>query len=433
MAYAESLKKLIQCPTVTNSGKEYFEKFHAVLAEQFPLVHKNCEIFHIGGDALLYKMKGKSADRPIVLMAHQDVVPAVGGDWKFEPFSGTIEDGKIYGRGTMDCKNSLFYTSQAVEELIAEGFVPEHDIYLSYSDNEETSGLGVVYARDWFKSRGIVPALTVDEGGTILEKVFPGMLKPFAVIGIVEKGYADIKFVARSKGGHSSQPPKHTPIARLSQFVNYCETHKIFDRKMTPAVHDMLIELSTGLSGALKFVTKHINIFGGLVCKVLPKLTPMGGALFGTTMTFTMSGGAAAPNIIPQEAYVIANLRFAPGDEKSDCIEKLGEIAQKYDIEMEVLTARNASPLVDTKSAEYKYFVETMHQTFPEIGVAPYLMCGGTDCRTMQEICPVALRCTPCKLSQSQLESMHASNENVDIDTLEDGIKFYKNLIKNFK
>ena len=431
--YAESFAELIKCPTVTNSGAEYFAKFREVLKREFPLVHENCEMTVVKGDAILFKWKGKASSRPVVLMAHQDVVPAVGGDWKYAPFSGEIADGKVWGRGTMDCKNTLFCTIQAVEELIEEGFEPEQDIYLSYSDNEETSGGGAPAARDWFIANGVKPAVAIDEGGAIVENAFPGMTKPYAMVGIVEKGYADIKFIARSSGGHSSQPPKNTPIARLSAFVNRCEKRPVFKKRITGEVLEMFKELSNGLTGALRLFTKYIDLTCGIAAKVMPKITPVGGALFGTTMTFTMSGGASAPNVIPQEAFVVANLRFAPGDDKDKCIKKLEKIAAKYDLETEVMEARNASPTVDTESADYKYFVKTMSETFPEIGVAPYLIFGGTDCRTMQEITKCALRCTPCRLSPQQLASMHASNENIDIASLDGGVAFFKNYIKGYK
>lgn len=432
--YVDSFVKLIQCPTVTDSGHEYFEAFHKILDEEFPNVARVCEKFNPGGDALLYKWKGKNSDRPVVLMAHQDVVPAVGGEWKHEPFSGAIEDGKVWGRGAMDCKNTLFSTIQACEELIEEGFVPEQDIYLSYSDNEETSGPGAESARDWFIANGVKPAIVIDEGGAIICKLFDKMTKDIAMIGIVEKGYADVKFIARGKGGHSSQPPKNTPIARLSQFVSYCEKHTIFKPKMSMAAKAMIKGLAEVLAFPLKGLAKSIGLTGGLVAKLAPKVAPaMGGALFQTTFTFTMCGGASAPNVIPQEAYMIANLRFSPNDKSEDCFRKLEKLAKKYDLEMEVLRYRDASPAVDFNSDEYKYFVKTMRQTYPEIGVSPYLIFGGTDCRTMQEICPTAIRCTPCRLTNSQLGTMHAANENVDISALDGCVKFFVNFIRDYK
>lgn len=434
--YTQSFARLIQVPTVTGSDRKHFAEFRKVLAEEFPAVFRVCEVIRPGGDdsdAIMFKWKGASSERPVVLMAHQDVVPAVDGDWKYDPYSATVADGKIWGRGTMDCKNTLFCTIQSVNELIEEGFTPAQDVYLSYSDNEETSGSGAPLCRDWLKAHGVRPAVAIDEGGAIVAEAFPGMKKPFAMIGIIEKGYCDLRFVARSKGGHSSSPPKHTPIARLSAFVDYCENHSIFKHRMTPASRAMLKGLSSGLSGALAFVTRHVDFFRPIIVKALPKLSTFGAALLGTTMTFTMAQGSAAPNVIPQEASMVANLRFAPGNNGKECVEKLRAIAKKYDIETEVLECRDASPMVDTESADYKYFEATMKKVFPDIGTAPYLIFGGTDCRTMQTITPCALRCTPCRLSAEQLASMHAANENVDVSAIAEGVKFFKEYIKGYK
>ena len=167
--------------------------------------------------------------------------------------------------------------------------------------------------------------------------------------------------------------------------------------------------------------------------KVLPKLTPFGGALLGTTMTFTMAEGSSAPNVIPQAASMTANLRFAPGDNSKECIEKLRRIAAKFDIETHPMECRDATPMIDMESAGYKLFVDTVAKVFPDCGAAPYLIFGGTDCRTMQTITPCAIRCTPCKMSSEQLAAMHAANENIDISSLIGGVNFFKAYIKGYK
>jgi len=340
--YVDSFRRLIQCPTVTESGHEYFEAFHKVLDEEFPHVAATCEKIELGRDVLLYKWTGKDSALPVVLMAHQDVVPAVGGDWKYDPFSATVEDGKVYGRGAMDCKNTLFGTIQAVDELIEEGFVPEQDVYLSYSDCEETSGPGVELARDWFKAQGIKPCIVIDEGGAIIRKFMKNMTKDACMVGILEKGYADVKFIARGKGGHSSQPPKNTPIARLGGFINYCEKHTIFKSKMSAPSKAMIKGLGDVMTQPLKGLAK---LFGGscLLAKLAPKIVPSYGmAMYQTTMVFTMMQGATAPNVIPQEAWVNANLRFSPNDTSEKCFKKLRKIAKKFDLDMEVTKSREA-------------------------------------------------------------------------------------------
>lgn len=437
--YANTFSRMIQCPTVSDSGAEHFEKFQQVLKEEFPLVHEHLEHFYPAGDkdpesrAIMFKWKGKSSARPMVLMAHQDVVPADASTWKCDPYSGILEDGKIWGRGAMDCKNTLFVTINAVEELLEEGFQPEHDVYLSYSDSEENGGKGAPYAVEWLKEHDVHPVVAVDEGGAIVENAFPGMKMPFAMVGIIEKGYADIRFTAHGKGGHSSSPPSNTPLARLGAFINYCETHKVFKCRMSKPALQMLKGISTGLGGPLKFVTKHAKGLSPLIVKALPAITPFGKALLGTTMTFTMAEGSKAPNVIPQTASVVANLRFAPGDKSADCVKKLTDIAKKYDIEVEVLNCREHSPVVDIDCEEYRHYVATLKEQFPDIGISPYLMFGGTDCRHMQTIVPCAIRCTPCRLNPQQLASMHASDENIDVTSLIDGTAFFKKFIKNFK
>lgn len=432
--YVNSFVKLIQCPTVTNSGHEYFDAFHKVLDEEFPHVTATCQKIQVGGDALLYKWKGKSSDKPLVLMAHQDVVPVVESDWHYPPYGGQIVDGKVYGRGAMDCKNTLFSTIQACDELIAEGFVPEQDVYLSYSDNEETSGPGASMARDWFKSQGITPFLVIDEGGAIMRKGASVMKKDVAAVGILEKGYADVKFIARGKGGHSSQPPRKTPIARLSAFVNYCEKHTVFKPKASKAAKAMIYGMGDALVSPLKLFCHLIGINGWWLAKIGPKVNAAyGGGLFTTTMVFTMSQGSPAPNVIPQEASVVANLRFAPHDTSAKCFAKLKKLAKKYDLEMEVLQSREASPMIDIKGEGFQMYKKALNTVYPDVAVVPYLVFGGTDCRVLQQISKNAIRCTPCPLSFKQLGGMHASDENVDIDAVTSCVGFFNNFIRNYK
>lgn len=431
--YANELVKLIRVNTVTGIGDENFAEFRNVLKEVFPSLHEKCDLKILGENALLYKWQGKSSDKPLVLMGHQDVVPADDGDWKYPPFEGVIEKGRIWGRGALDCKNTLYACLKAVDELISEGFTPDYDVYIACSDNEETSGNGAPSIVKYLKDEGIRPFIVLDEGGAILPEAFPGMTKPYAMVGVLEKGYADIKFTARSKGGHSSSPPKNTPIARLSAFVCEVENSKIFKKQMEPEVKEMLGEMSKSMSGPLKFLLGNLGVFKPLVTWALPKVSPYGNALLSTTMVFTMSKASSAPNVIPQEASVIANLRFIPHQGVDQSVAALKKIAEKYDIETEVLTARDALPPVSTKGEGYKLLTDTLKQVFPDIGIAPYVIMGGTDCRHFQEISDCALRFTPMLLHPDQMSSMHAANESLDIDTLYDGVQFMRELIKGNK
>ena len=136
------------------------------------------------------------------------------GGWKRPPFSGEIADGRVWGRGSVDTKCSCMAFFQAVEELLREGFVPAQDVYLSSSCTEEWGGPGCQAIIDELGRRGVRPWLVCDEGGGIYTDPMPGIRGNFAMIGVGEKGRANVRFVARGKGGHASTPQKNSPIAR---------------------------------------------------------------------------------------------------------------------------------------------------------------------------------------------------------------------------
>lgn len=143
-------------------------------------------------------------------MSHHDVVPAEG-EWKYPPFSGEIAEGSVWGRGTVDTKGSLFCFMQAVEELLAEGWKPECDVYLASSCTEEWGGDGAPAIAAWLKEQGVHLGLLLDEGGMIMDSPMAGVKGRYAMVGVVEKGYADVKFTANSAGGHASAPGR-TPL-----------------------------------------------------------------------------------------------------------------------------------------------------------------------------------------------------------------------------
>ena len=235
LALAEKLSKMIQYDTTSYANVAEVEKFlgfHKVLEELFPLVHEKLEKTEIDGNLLFY-WKGKSSEKPILLMSHQDVVPAEG-EWVHAPFSGDIAEGKVWGRGASDTKASVMAFFQAVEELLSEGFVPPTDVYLASSCTEEWGGDGAPKIVAELQRRGIELFLVCDEGGAIITEPIGGIHGNFAMVGVFEKGKADVKFTARSNGGHASAPSKGTPIARLSAFVNEVETHSPFRKKLLP-------------------------------------------------------------------------------------------------------------------------------------------------------------------------------------------------------
>ena len=291
-AYARTLSRMLQYETVSvaeTNQREKFLGFHKLLEELFPLVHRHLEKTEIDGNLLFY-WKGKRHDKPIVLMSHQDVVPAEGV-WEHGPFSGDIADGKVWGRGASDTKCSVMAFFQAVEELLADGYEPENDVYLSSSCTEEWGGGGCPKLVAFLEKRGVRPWLVVDEGGGIITEPIGGIEGNFAMVGVFEKGKADVRFTAHSNGGHASAPRKNSPAARLADFIHYIEHHRVFRRKMPPEVAAMFKALSPYASFPLKLVFGNLWLFRPVLLQVLPMLSDKAGAMIQTTNSAPEDGG----------------------------------------------------------------------------------------------------------------------------------------------
>ena len=430
-AYAETLARMVRYETVSVPGEDQREKFsgfHRLLEELFPLVHSHLEKTEIDGN-LLFHWKGSANDRPLVLMSHQDVVPAEGG-WSHAPFSGDIADGKVWGRGSSDTKCSVFAFFRAAEELLEEGFVPAQDVYLSSSCTEEWAGPGCKKLVDALKGRGVRPWLVCDEGGGIITDPIAGIPGNFAMMGVFEKGKGDVRFTARSSGGHASAPPSGSPIPRLAAFVARVEKRSPFRKRFTPEVEAMFRQLSPYASFGLRLLFGNIWLFGPLLKLVMPKLSAQAGALLRTTVAFTMQSGSEACNVLPQEASVWANMRFIPHQGMEESLEIIRKLAKKYDLDTEVLAASDYTAATDIHGEGWKYAVSVVEKTFPGLPACPYVMTGATDARFYQEICDNVIRFAPVIYGPEQMKGMHGVNENIAYDCLPGAVDFYKNMIR---
>ena len=432
-AYGEKLAKMVQCETISRRGSlnlEKFEVFHRVLAELFPNVHAHCEK-HVFDGSLLYRWAGKGEADPIILMSHQDVVEA-GGKWEHEPFSGDIDDaGRVWGRGTVDTKASLMCIFSALEELISEGFIPAGDVYIASSSTEEISGPGAPATVAYLKEMGVKPSLVLDEGGMILESPMAGVKGLYAMVGVVEKGYADVKFTARSNGGHASAPGKNTPLVRLGRFMADIEDHPPFIRQLSPTMEEMLKRLAPNMGLPLKTVLTNLWLFRPLLLKVLPELNASAGAMTQTTLAFTTAKGSDGLNVLPQEAYVTGNMRLIQHQGGDASFEAVRRIAEKYGVETEVLYHDEPCPVVSHESAQFKLIEEAAARIYPGVQVSPYVMTGGTDAKFYKEICPNCIRFAPLFIDDQQYGSVHGLNENISRGTLPYGVDFYKYIIEH--
>lgn len=427
---AEKLSKMVQYDTTSHAGVEEAEKyrgFHAVLQELFPLVHEHLQKTDIDGN-LLYFWKGKSSEKPILLMSHQDVVPAEGA-WMHDPFSGDIADGKVWGRGTADTKCTVMAFFEAVEQLLSEGFVPPTDVYLASSCTEEWAGDGAPKIVKELQRRGVKLYLLCDEGGAIITDPISGIHGNFAMVGVFEKGKADVKFTARSTGGHASTPGSRTPIARLSSFVCEVEKHSPFRKKLLPEVAAMFSALAPYASFGMRLILGNLWLFTPLLKWVLPKFSAQAGAMLKTTIAFTMQSGSDAYNVLPQEATVGANMRFIPHQGEKESLDVIRKLAQKYDLEMEVLHSNDYSKPVDIHGEEFRLIQRVIQETFPGLASSPYIMTGATDAQFYQPVCDNCIRFAPVIYGPEQMKGMHGLNENIDYRCLPGAVRFYRHLI----
>ena len=434
LKYAEQFSRLIAHETVSYKGQTDLSKFyafHELLKKEFPALFAACEFENFNGSILLTWRGRDSSILPVLFMNHHDVVEATG-DWTYPPFSGTIADGKIWGRGTIDTKGGLWAMLCAANELCEGGFVPARDVYFMSTSCEETTGAGADTISKTLVERKVRFSMVLDEGGMILDEPMAGVKGYFAMVGVGEKGYTDLKFTARSQGGHASTPPKNSPLVRLGKFMAAAEKSSVFKVRMSPAVAATLKTLSGGMTGPLKFILGHPKFFSPLLCRVMPSTSATAGAMLKTTLAFTMAQGSGAPNVLPEEAHVIANMRYSHHQGGRASVEAITKLAKKHGVETEVIMSGFDSSLSDHEGSAFKLVREAVDVTFEgKVKTSPYVMNAASDSRFMSRVCDSCLRFAPFRIDQSQLASVHAIDENLDVCTLAPAVDFYKYLIEN--
>lgn len=430
------LREMVRCKTVsdTDESKEEnaeFEKFEALLPEMFPSVYAACEYKKLGKRSLLFRWKGKDSAKCRVLMAHYDVVSVEPLLWSKPAFEGILEDGVLWGRGTLDTKGTLNGVMQAAEQLIREGFVPQNDVYFAFSGNEETNGYGAPTIVEYFKKQGIRPAMVCDEGGAVVEKVFPGVKERCALIGIAEKGLCNIRFSVEGKGGHASSPPAHTAVGILSRACVKAESHPFPYQLSKPAL-EMFDVLGRRSTFFYRLLFSNLWLFKGLLNAICKKSGGELNALLRTTAAFTQMSGSKGMNVLPPHAEMVANLRLMCGDTIESAEKYLKDTIGDDSVRTEVLYGMNPSPISETEGEEWERMKSAIARTWQGAVVSPYLMLACSDSRHYGEISDHVYRFSAMELSKEERGSIHGNDEKIPVKKIVETVQFYLRLIRSF-
>lgn len=413
-----------------------FEAFISFLEKTYPLVHSRMTRERINHFASLYQLKGSNPSlKPLLMMGHYDVVPVIEGTeslWKKAPFSGTIQDGFVYGRGTLDDKSTVLGLLEAMEILLKQGFQPSRTIYFSFGHDEEASGHqgGRALART-LEQRGVQLEMVIDEGGTIKTDGVAGLTQPVALIGTAEKGYTSLELTARGEGGHSSMPPQKTSIGMLASALDQLQKTP-FPSSLGGTVGEMLRYLGPQMPFVQRMAIANqwllapilINSFGA---------TPSGAASTHTTMAPTILKAGIKDNVLPIDATAIVNFRILPGETVQGVLAHVKKAIDNPDIEVKSLRESDSEPsAVSPSDAEpFQILSRTIKSCYPDVLVTPYLVLGATDSRYYQSLSRNVYRFTPYQLDEEDLKRPHGTNERISIDTYKEMIRFYATLLKN--
>jgi carboxypeptidase PM20D1 len=435
----ERLRALLRVPTVSRDDVDMqdaaaFARFPELLTELYPRIHAALELEHLEGPGLLYRWPGRTAGEALILMAHWDVVPADEEGWTHEPFDAVLTttpggERRVWGRGAIDDKGALAGILEAVEDLLSAGFVPEHDVYLSFGGDEEVQGSAAGRAVELLRERGVAVAVVLDEGGAIVQGQFPGVSEPTAVIGIAEKGIATVELRATEPGGHAAHPPRSgvTATTRLARAIQ--RVSRPVPAGLAPTAYPMFAALAARARGVLGMAYRHPRLFRPVLLRALAAGSDEANALIRTTRVVTRLRGAAADNVLPEVATASVNVRIVVGSTLDAEVDRIRRDIDDSRIAVRVVRGSDPGPVAPAEGRPWERLVAALAVSHPEAVAVPYAMLGATDGRHFTQLTPAVYRFTPFELSAADLAGLHAIDESIGVDAYLRGIRFYRALL----
>jgi carboxypeptidase PM20D1 len=438
----ERLAALVRIPTVSHRDPDRidttaFDLLLDTMREQWPLLHR-LDATRVGSHGLLVHWPGRSAERPVVLMAHLDVVPVVPEDWSRDPFGGEVVDGvdgpEIWGRGTLDDKGCVAAICEAVESLLADGRTPAQDVWLSFGCDEEVSGGAARAAAEVLRSRAVRPWFVLDEGGAIAHQAFPGVTAPVGVVGVTEKGTTSITLTVTGEGGHASTPVRNSPPVRLAKALARLDSSAMSPRLPAPTI-ELFRRLAPHAPLPLRALLGNASRLTPAVARAMTLAGAEPAAMVRTTFAITTLSGSPALNVIAASATAGVNIRVMIGDTVAGVLEHVRKAVRDDAVSVEVVEEGGPSPVSPYSSPEgvdeaFDLVESTIVEVFPDAVPAPYVMMAATDSRFFTEICDRVYRFAPFRMSMAQRAAIHAADERLGTSAYLDGITWYRRLIE---
>ena len=437
-AVADRLAQAIRIRTVSGEQRDAatFDALHAWMAETWPATHAATSRETVGQQTLLYTWPGSDpALAPVVVMAHQDVVPVEDGTaagWDQPPFSGAIapcgdQPGDcVWGRGAMDMKATLVGLFEAAEGLAASGWRPRRTLIFVLGEDEEVSGAGARAAVERLASRGVAPAWVLDEGLVVTDGIVPGLDRPAALVGVAEKGFVSVEIVARSEGGHSSMPPAHTAAGRVGRAVSRLEARP-FPLALDGPAQGMFEALGPHMAFGNRLAFSNLWLLGGVVRGKLAAKDSTRATLH-TTQAVTMLQGSPQDNVLPQQARAVVNFRIHPRDSVDGVLRHVRDTVDDDDLTVQPRPDSlfgEPSPVSPTDDAAYQAIARSILAAVPDAVVAPGLMVGATDSRAFTALTDRIYRFQPLWLRPGDNERIHGTGERVAVTNLVQFVRFH--------